>query len=341
MYKNMMDRIDPELSEPLKKFLNSERGRLDSHDINARRALQAKMLIDMKEQTPVIQGITCEDRLLPGPNHDHDVAVRVYRPTDHPTTLPALLWIHGGGYIFGNPEQDDFKVKNLTATGRCITVSVDYRLAPENPFPAGLEDCYLALKWIFSNADTLGIDRTHIAIGGGSAGGGLAASLALLARDRREVSISFQMLLCPMIDDRNILPASDSLPDTLVWTRESNRIGWQSYLGRSIGAEDLPPYAAAYRAINPRGLPPAYIAIGELDLFLNESTIYAQRLIQAEVPTELHVYRGAFHGFEMTAPEANISRRFVDDYCQALKRALRGRLLSGIKTGTPWQAPLM
>jgi acetyl esterase/lipase len=325
MYNNMMDRIDPELSEPLKKFLASERGRLDFHDIVARRALQAKMLIDMKEQMPVVPGITCEDRLLPSTNNDREVVVRVYRPADHPNILPALLWIHGGGYIFGNPEQDDFKVKNLTATGRCITVSVDYRLAPENPFPAALEDCYLALKWLVSNSDTLGIDKTHIVIGGGSAGGGLAAALALLARDRGEVSISFQMLLCPMIDDRNILPASDSLPDTLVWTRESNRIGWQSYLGRNFGEEHLSPYAAAYRASNLRGLPPAYIAIGELDLFLNESTIYAQRLIQAGIHTELHVYPGAFHGFEMTAPEANISRRFVDDYCQALKQALHGR----------------
>ena len=250
------------------------------------------------------------------------VAIRIYHPIAHSTILPALLWIHGGGYVFGNVEQEDLKAKYLTAMGQCITISVDYRLAPENPFPAAIEDCYLALKWLASHSDTLGIDKTRVVIGGASAGGGLASALALLARDRGEVSISFQMLLCPMIDDRNILAASESLPDTLVWTRENNRIGWQSYLGHNFGDEHLSPYAAAYRATDLRGLPPAYIAIGELDLFLNESMIYAQRLIQAGIPTELHVYPGAFHGFEMTAPDANISRRFITDYNQALKQAL-------------------
>lgn len=318
----MMDRIDPELSEPLKKFLNSGGGRSDLHNISSTRARQAEMLVVMKAQMPAIRDVECEDQLLPGTPNIPDVAVRIYRPADYSTLLPALLWIHGGGYVFGNLEQDDFKAKNLTATGQCITVCVNYRLAPENPFPAALEDCYLALKWLVSNSDSLDIDKTSIVIGGASAGGGLAAALALLIRDRGEVSVSFQMLLCPMIDDRNILPASESLPDTLVWTRENNRIGWQSYLGHNFGDEQLSPYAAAYRAPDLRGLPPAYIAIGELDLFLNESMTYAQRLIQAGIPTELHIYPGAFHGFEMTAPDANISRRFITDYNRALKQAL-------------------
>ncbi|MCK4863725.1 MAG: alpha/beta hydrolase [Dehalococcoidales bacterium] len=322
MSKDMIGRLDPELAEPLKMFLNQMGGGLDLHDIPAVRAASEQMLAAMKEQMPVIEGVTSGDRLLPGPAGAPDVAVRIYQKTNRPSTLPALLWIHGGGYVLGSIEQEDMNAKLLTLAGECLVVSVDYRLAPENPFPAPVEDCYAALKWLASHAGELGVDPTHIAIGGASAGGGLASGLALLARDRAEVDVAFQFLIYPMIDDCNVAPASEALPDTLLWTRESNLIGWRSYLGCEPGGEGVSPYAAAMRATDLTGLPPAYIAVGELDLFLNENVEYARRLIEACVPTELHVYPGACHGFDMVAPDADVTRQFTADFHQALKRAL-------------------
>jgi acetyl esterase/lipase len=203
-----------------------------------------------------------------------------------------------------------------------VVASVEYRLAPEHPFPAPVEDCYAALKWLAAHSSELGVNKSRIAIGGASAGGGLAAGLALLTRDRAEVEVAFQLLIYPMIDDRNITSASETIPDTFVWTRENNLMGWRAYLGREPGGADVSPYAAAARATDLRGLPPAYIPVGDLDLFLDENITYAQRLLAAGVPTELHVYPGAFHGFNGFVPGAAVSRRFNADRDHALKRML-------------------
>jgi acetyl esterase/lipase len=250
------------------------------------------------------------------------VRVRIYRPDVQPSKLPALLWIHGGGYVMGDIEQDDRLMKQLVKRIGCVAVSVDYRLAPEHPFPAPVEDCYAGLKWLFAHADELGVEPARIAIGGASGGGGLAAGLALLARDRGEVQVAFQLLIYPMIDDRNVTPASHAITDPRMWNRESNRLGWKAYLGRDGGGADVSPYAAAARATDLTNLPPAYIPVGALDLFVDENIEYAQRLIQAGVPTELHVYPGAFHGFDLFAPSATVSKQFKADRDSALKRAL-------------------
>jgi acetyl esterase/lipase len=324
MSKDMMDRLDPELAGPVMMMLKMQGGSLSLDNIPATRAMAAQMAAAMKEQMPVIEGVTAEDRLIPGPAGDPDVTVRAYRPKKRSGMLPALLWIHGGGYILGSIEQEDLTGKELALAGECVTVAVEYRLAPENHFPAPLEDCYAALKWLAANASETGVDRSRIAIGGASAGGGLAAGLALLARDRTEVDVSFQLLIYPMIDDRNIIPASDVLPDSIFWTRESNKIGWRSYLGCEPGVEDISCYAAAARAANLAGLPPAYIAVGEIDLFAQEDIEYARRLIEAGVPTELHVYPGGCHAFDAMAPDAAISRQFTEDFYRALRRALHG-----------------
>lgn len=322
MSKNMMDRLDPEVRGPFEAFQSQMSGGMDLSDIPASRAASEQMMEVMKEQQPVIEGVTSEDRLVPGPAGAPDVAVRIYQPEKRSGKLPALLWIHGGGYIFGGLDMEDVNAKQLTLAGECEIVSVDYRLAPENPFPAPVEDCYAALKWLASHVDELGVDPDRIAIGGGSAGGGLTAGLALLARDRAEVNVMFQFLLAPMIDDRNTAPASETLPDTLLWTRESNLIGWRSYLGCEPGGKDISPYAAASRATDLAGLPPAYIAVGDIDLFSGESIDYARRLIEACVPTELHIYAGACHGFEMMSPNAFISRQSTNDFRQVLKHVL-------------------
>jgi acetyl esterase/lipase len=232
-----------------------------------------------------------------------DVPVRVHRPVGVEGALPCVLSIHGGGFVLGTYAMDDATFDDWCPTLGIVGVSVEYRLAPETPYPGPLEDCYSALKWAYDNADELGIDRDGIGIRGVSAGGGLAAGLGLLARDRGEVPVAFQLLDCPMIDDRQHTPSSqlDGLP---VWSRESNTFGWRSYLGNLYGTDDIPYTAAPARADDLRGLPPTFVSVGTVDGFCDEDITYALRLNQAGVPTELHVYPGAPHGYQMAGDSA-------------------------------------
>ena len=317
---NFLDQLDPELRVVVER-LPTDRP-LDLNKIPAARVKMNKMVTAMLAGLPAVEGVTSQDQFVPGSQGDHAVRVRVYRPTDQPGKLPALYWIHGGGYVMGDIEQDDRLMKQMVKRIGCVAVSVDYRLAPEHPFPAPVEDCYGGLKWLFRHADELGVEPSRIAIGGASGGGGLAAGLALLTRDRGELKVAFQLLIYPMIDDRNVTPASYAITDPRMWNRESNRLGWKAYLGRDGGGADVSPYAAAARATDLTNLPPAYIPVGALDLFVDENIQYAQRLIQAGVPTELHVYPGAFHGFDIFAPSATVSKQFKADRDSALKRAL-------------------
>jgi acetyl esterase/lipase len=317
---NFMEQLDPELRVVV-EGLPTDRT-LNLNDIPTSRAKMKKMLTAMLATLPAVEGVTSQDQFVPGWQGDPAVRVRVYRPNDQPSKLPALFWIHGGGYVMGDIEQDDRLMKQLVNRVGCVAVSIDYRLAPEHPFPTPVEDCYAGLKWLFAHADELGVEPSRIAIGGASGGGGLTAGLALLARDRGEVQVAFQLLVYPMIDDRNVTPASYAITDPRMWNRESNRLGWKAYLGRDGGGTDVSPYAAAARANDLTNLPPAYIPVGALDLFVDENIEYAQRLIQAGVPTELHVYPGAFHGFDLFAPSARVSKQFKADRDSALKRAL-------------------
>jgi acetyl esterase/lipase len=319
---SMPRRLDPELAAPLAVWHHATNGGINLHDIPAARRMMEELAAAQMAEARPIEGVSTEDRQAPGPEGAPHVFVRIYQPTARPDTLPALLWIHGGGYVLGSVARDDLLAMHLATVGQCVVASVEYRLAPECPFPAPVEDCYAALTWVSAHSAELGVNPSRIAIGGASAGGGLAAGLALLTRDRAEVEVAFQLLIYPMIDDRNIAPATETVPDTLVWTRENNLMGWRAYLGREPGGGDVSPYAAAARATNLHGLPPAYMAVGDLDLFLDENMTYAQRLLAAGVPTELHVYPGAFHGFNGFVPGAAISRRFNADRDQALQRML-------------------
>ena len=319
---DMMDRVDLELKQPLIDFLELTGGGLPLHDIPAIREISNQMATAMKAQAPEVKGVITKDLQIPGPAGAPDIMVRIYRPADTPGKLPALLWIHGGGYVLGSIDQDDPTSKSMAMACQCSVVSVEYRLAPENPFPTPVEDCYAALKWLASHGDEIDIDIKRIAVGGASAGGGLTAGLVLMARDRGEVAIAFQLLIYPMIDDTNITPAGETVPDTFVWSRENNLIGWRSYLGCTPGGKNVSPYAAAFRAEDLSGLPPTYMAVGDLDLFLTENITYARRLIEVCVPTELHVYPGAYHGFYNFMPLAKISRRFTADLEGALSRVL-------------------
>ncbi len=317
---NFIEQMDPELRLVVEKMPTDRP--IDLSQLPKARAAMKKMVAALLAGMPPIEGVNGQDQMVPGAKGDPAVRVRVYRPIEQPSKLPALLWIHGGGYVMGDIEQDDRLMKQLVKRIGCVAVSVDYRLAPENPFPAPVEDCYAALKWLFAQAGELAVDPTRIAIGGASGGGGLCAGLALMARDRREVKVAYQLLIYPMIDDRNCTPAAHAITDPRMWNRESNRLGWKAYLGRDGGGADVSPYAAASRATDLTGLPPAYIPVGALDLFVDENIEYAQRLIQAGVPTELHVYPGAFHGFDLFAPSAAVSKQFKADRDNALKRAL-------------------
>lgn len=239
--------------------------------------------------------------------------VRLYRPAGATSATPALLWIHGGGYLIGSPEQDDMLCRRYVERLGIVVAAARYRLAPENPYPIPLEDCYSVLTWL---AGLPGVDPDRIAIGGASAGGGLTAALAFLARDRGDVTPVLQVLSYPMLDDRTTDPALDA-PGFRLWNAASNRIGWTSYLG---GAD--PAMAVPARRTDLAGLPPAWLGVGTLDLFHDEDLAYAARLNAAGVPCEVHEVPGAFHGFDGIAPKAPISQAYFDSTCAGLSRAL-------------------
>jgi acetyl esterase/lipase len=261
------------------------------------------------------------NRHIPGPAGAPDVHIIIIDPSPGKKDRPVFLHTHGGGYITPNPTMAPF-LQRIAMECNCVVVSVDYRLAPETHFPGSLHDNYAALKWVHANADILGIDRTRIAVGGESAGGGHAASLAIYARDRGEIPILFQLLIYPMLDDRT--GSSQPVPPSIgyfVWNAGSNRFGWTSLLGVPAGSANVPAGAVPARVATVAGLPPAWIGVGSIDLFVDEDITYARRLINAGIPTELIVVPGAYHGFNILAPDTNVSKRFVESFHQALRSA--------------------
>ncbi len=298
-------------------------GLLDLSDIPATRAMLTGLMEAMSADAPDIPDVDVEDHLAPGPEGDPEVMVRVYKPSGAEDALPGLLWIHGGGMVLGNVDMDDINCKAKVATIGCAVASVEYRLAPEHPHPAPVEDCFAALRWFVANAESLGVDPARIAVGGASAGGGLAAALALLARDRG-VSVIYQHLIFPMLDDRNVTASSHYVRHPKVWNRDANIAGWTALLGKPAGSDDVSPYAAPARADDLSGLPPAFMIVGDLDLFLDEDVDYAMRLSRAGVPTEFHLMPGAIHGTNLFLPDAPVSKRWHTIEHQALSAALFG-----------------
>lgn len=237
--------------------------------------------------------------------------------------FPAIYWIHGGGMISGTLRADQPYCTALAEATGCVVIAVDYRLAPEHPHPVPVEDCYAGLEWVGGHSSELGIESHRLAIGGSSAGGGIAAAVALMARDRGGPALAFQYLMYPMLDAAQTSPSSLEFSGIPTWSRERNAFAWQCLLGSSNGSDDVCHYASPTQAQDLTGLPPAMIQVGELDLFRDEDVTYASRLLHAGVPTELHVYPGAYHGFELVAPAAGISRQALEDRNRALIRALR------------------
>lgn len=241
------------------------------------------------------------------------VGVRLYRPTDASGAGPALLWIHGGGYVIGSAAQDDQLCRRFARELGATVASVDYRLAPENPYPVPLEDCYAALAWL---AGLPSVDPARVAIGGASAGGGLAAALALLARDRNEIPLAAQLLVYPMLDDRTVDRADLNNPGHRLWNQSSNKFGWACYL-----ADADPDVAVPARREDLSGLPPAWMGVGTLDLFHDEDLAYAERLRAVGVRCEVEVVSGAFHGFDGIVPKAEVSQSFFKSQCAMLRDA--------------------
>ncbi|MCA1647174.1 MAG: alpha/beta hydrolase [Chloroflexi bacterium] len=313
--------VDPELIPLLDQLPPLQ---LSREGLPEMRAARRALLESQRALQPDFPEIEVIERNLPGQEVAPGVRVLLYQPRTGSRPAPALLWIHGGGYVLGSPDADDVLVKTVVAQVGCAAVSVDYRLAPETPFPGPLEDCYVALSWLHTHAADLGVRQDRIAIGGSSAGGGLTAALGLLARDRGEVPIAFQLLLVPMLDDRTATTTThDPHPHTgeFMWTAASNLFGWSALLGYAPASDNVSPYAAPARAESLAGLPPTFIGVGSLDLFVEEDIEYARRLMRAGVPTELHVYPGAYHGFSQVA-DARVSQAYIRDYTQALERAL-------------------
>ncbi|MCP2241569.1 alpha/beta hydrolase [Lentzea aerocolonigenes] len=283
-------------------------------------------LMSRAKPRPVDPGpdVTVRELVVPGPAGAPAVSLRVFQPAGLRAPAPALLWTHGGGLIFGAPEQDD-PTNIAFARHLGITVAaVRYRLAPGSPAPAAVEDAYAALRGLVAHADELNIDIGRIAIGGASAGGGITAALALLAHDRAEIRPVFQLLVYPMLDDRTTTRTDIDTRNLRLWTAKSNRYGWSAYLGAAAAGPDVSPYAAAARREDLSGLPPAWIGVGTLDLFHDEDVDYARRLNDSGVPCELHVVPGAFHGFDVTFRKAAISRTFWQRQAKALADALSG-----------------
>jgi acetyl esterase/lipase len=267
--------------------------------------------------TPVAEGVAVQQVQAPDPSGS-PVAVTWYQRNGRRRPSGALLWIHGGGLIMGAPPQAHAWCSRVAAELDVLVANVDYRLAPEDPFPAGLDDCMVALRWLASNAEDLGIDPDRIAIGGDSAGGGLAAAVAQRARDEGGPSLCFQLLVYPMLDDRTVVRSARDGLDGLVWNATSNRFAWTAYLGHPPSEAPERPYAAPARTEDLRGLPPAWIGVGDIDLFHDEDVAYANRLRDAGVACELHIEPGMYHGADAVLPDRPLTAAFRSRMVEAL-----------------------
>jgi acetyl esterase/lipase len=284
------------------------------------------MLAPMREGAkglarPLLPAPAVVKRMIPGPKGAPDVPLYITGSTPG-ASKPAVLHFHGGGFIAGSAADSRRDIQELAANHDCVAITVDYRLAPETPFPGSLEDNYTALLWMYAHAAELGIDRSRIAVKGESAGGTHAAALAIAARDRGEVTLCLQVLLYPALDDRtgSTMPQPPYIGH-YIWTAEANRFAWASLLGKPAGSLRPPAGSVPARIENLAGLPPAWIGVGSVDLFANESVEFGRRLLEAGVSTELHLVPGGFHGFDLFVPQAPLSVAFTQGWNAALGRA--------------------
>lgn len=306
--------IDPELARALEGVPSFD---YNAENIGVMRPAVAALTLD----APPAPGVTTEERFIDGPDGNR-IRVLVSASVDGPRT-GGMLWLHGGGQIVGSSDGYAAQNRYLAQQSGCVVVAVDYRLAPEDPYPAGLEDCYAALRWLHESAADYNIPAERIAVAGESGGAGLAAGLTILARDRGELPVSAQFLLYPMLDDRTGTPAEpDPLPyaGEFVVRQPTLDFIWNSVLGREPGGDDVPVAAAPARADDLAGLPPTTLLVGDLDILVGENLRYARTLIRSGVPTDLHVFPGSYHAFMTMAPQADVSVRALEEFVGAITR---------------------
>jgi len=316
------DRLDPASREPLEMLLAAIPGGFNAiPDIVERRAVVAGLLAAQMADVPPNDRVVTEDRMIPGPEGAPDVPVRIYTPADATgVLLPGILYIHGGGMILGDIEANELTAAMLCEQVNAVIVSTGYRKAPEDPHPAQVNDCYAALTWMAAHAGELDYDPKRLAVYGGSAGGNLAIATAMMARDTSGPEIALVVAPYPMLDDRNELPSTHEITEVGIWDRAGNIEAWSWFLG----GKPADAYAAPARATDLSGLPPMFIDVGEMDLFRDEDIAFVARLLQAGVPTEFHVYPGAYHASEVFAPNAELSQRIWQARIAAFRRALHG-----------------
>lgn len=314
--------IDPEVATALAALQASGAysTSLPRGDVLARREAIDALLIAIGAAEARTVGVVTADYEIPG-HSGTPIHVRWYNPARSLSVLTrgaAVVYCHGGGYILGSTDTADTVVRAYVGATGVPFLSVDYRLSPEAQHPTSVEDCYAALQWLTEHSSELSVDPDRVAVMGDSAGGGLAAAVALLARERGGPAIAAQVLIYPMLDDRTD-QVSPVLEPYLVWTVDDNVTGWDALLGDARGGPDVPPTAAPSRATDLTDLPPAYLEVGSLDLLRNEVLAYGARLSLAGVPVELHVHRGAPHAFEAIAPRSDLTRRALADRFRVLR----------------------
>jgi acetyl esterase/lipase len=331
--------MDPELAQALAAVPMGPAGVFDLTDIEGTRAGGRAFAEAIAATLPEVPGVTVTEIHVPRPDGGAgpDIPVVLLRPQNTTGPLPVIMWFHGGGQVVGFAAQDTAWLKQLCVDLGCAVASVEYRLAPETRAPGAAEDGDAVFRWITENpaSGQLGLDRSRVGLAGQSGGGGVAVATALLIRDRAvnstpgtrgPVAPLFQMLMYPMLDDRNTTASSREITDIGIWDRATNLLAWQAIIGDTVGAgrvaEDVSAYCAPARARDLTGLPATFIAVGELDVFRDEDLDFAARLREARVPVEQHLYPGAFHAFDLFAPQARISQSFHHTWNSYLARQL-------------------
>jgi acetyl esterase/lipase len=315
----MGSELDPEVAQALAPIFEAmaDAPPLAVGDIETRRSAVEGLIGTFFSAMPAVDDVKVTE--FEAPSHDgHQVPLRLYTK-DGAASGPLVVYLHGGGMIMGSVELYDRLVRNLTSRSGVAMLAPDYRLAPEHPDPAPVEDCYAALKWAAEHGAEHGIDPNRIGVAGDSAGGGLAAGVALLARDRGFPALARQILIYPMLDDRNTTPRADA-PGVMLWSYDDNITGWDALLGDKRGGDDVSPYAAPARAESLAGLAPAYVMVGDLDIFRDEDIAYVSRMTSSGVPVEFHLVPGAPHAFDFAAVNSEISQRAYADEIREFRK---------------------
>ena len=306
--KSRLDKVDPELKASLEAF--------PGFDISA----EALPMIRQFPAKPPLQTPNYEEVFIDADSDEDPLRCLIIDPIPDDKHRPALLYYHGGGFIFGSPEITLPTAQKLAEDIGCLIILPDYRLAPEHPFPAALEDGLSVLSWLETNADRLRLDKTRIAIGGDSAGGGHAAVLAAAIQGKKGIKPLSLFLVYPMLDNETGI---DGDGGTSIWTLANNRFGWESYLGRGDIAEKIVSGAVPAKLNNLQNFPPTFLATGTLDLFFDENLTFVQRLQNQDVEVEQHIFEGAYHAFDVLVPDAKISQRFHKSCVSYLKRQFK------------------